>query len=468
MKSYLSQFLARAGKLQVGSWSLDFSLLPRNSNCTRIGRLAPKGIYFGVRVTLKRYERAPVGEKATFSGHPIGRLAPFGFKVGDVALSCICPQGSLRGLPLITSLALLLTAVLLAQPSAMAIDMAVVNANVITVDETKPNAEAFAIVGDRFVQVGSNEEVKAFIKPETQVVDLRGRTVVPGFNDAHIHPQPVHPPMSRLGKVPCDPAHIQSIEELIAALQAKADVTPKGEWVIGTRYQDTKLGRHPTRRDLDKASTAHPIYIGHSSGHIGVANSLALQLAKVDASTTDPKGGAFDRDDEGVPNGVLRETAQAIVRQAGPDLPVPSTRETIEGYRRQFAQYLEKGITSIQIAGIDLDTMRKLQSMPQADRPLRIYVMLRNEHLSDLIRLKQQQALGDKYFRLGAIKRWFGNSLSGRTCLLYESYADRPDYFGIPPRDTQQEINEDWEKVSGTNGTAAGFGTSRRSIEVCG
>lgn len=337
---------------------------------------------------------------------------------------------------------LLFAAALWLPSESCGIDAAFVNANVITLDDARPHAEAFAISNDQFARVGSNDEIRALIKPGAQVIDLRGLTVVPGFNDAHIHPQPVHPPMSRLGKVPCDPGHVRSIEELIAALRAKADVTPAGAWVLGSRYQDTKLGRHPNRWDLDKASTEHPIYIGHSSGHVGVANSLALRLAKVDASTKDPKGGAFDRDANAVPNGILRESAQGIVRNAGPELPVASTREKVEGYRRQFAEYSKKGITSIQIAGIDLETMRTLQAMPQADRPLRIYVMLRNRHLADLVALKEQSALGDKFFRLGAIKHWYGNSLSGRTCLLYEPYADRPDYFGIPPRDTQQEILE--------------------------
>jgi predicted amidohydrolase YtcJ len=362
---------------------------------------------------------------------------------------------------------LLAVAVILGVPhGVIATDIVVVNANVITIDKEQPTAEAFAIVGDQFVEVGSNEKVKTLVKPETKVIDLRGMTVVPGFNDAHIHPRPIHPPMSRLGTVLCDPVRVGSMEELIDALKAKAEATPKGEWVIGTGYQDTKLGRHPTRWDLDKASTEHPIYIGHSSGHIGVSNSLALQLAKVDASTADPRGGAFDRDDANLPNGILRETAQAIVREAGPELPVASTRETIEGYRRQFAQYLEKGLTSIQIAGIDLETMRTLQAMRQDARPLRIYVMLRNEHLPDLIELNEQQALGNKYFRLGAVKRWFGNSLSGRTCLLYKPYADRPDYFGIPPRDSQQEINDRVREIHDAGFQACIHANGDREIDM--
>ena len=320
-------------------------------------------------------------------------------------------------------------------------DTAFVNANVLTVDDSKPYAEAFSIVKDRFGHVGSNQQIESLVGDDAEIIDLHGLTVIPGFNDAHIHPQSIHRPMSRLGKVPCDPDHVRSIDELIAKLKAKAAVTPKGDWVLGTRYQDTKLGRHPTRWDLDRASTDHPIYIGHSSGHVGVVNSLALSLAQVDATTPDPKGGAFDRGQQGIPNGILRESAQSRVREAGPELPVASTQETIDGYRRQFQRYVANGITSIQIAGISLRTMRTLQSMPQQTRPVRIYVMLRNNYLADLVELKQRGALGDEYFRLGAIKYWFGNSLSGRTCWLYKPYADRPDYFGIPPKDSQEIIN---------------------------
>jgi hypothetical protein len=136
------------------------------------------------------------------------------------------------------------------------IDLVAINANVITVDSERPAAEAFAVRGDRIVAVGASQQIRQMISAETRVMDLGSRTVVPGFNDAHMHPQPIYPPLSRLGDVPCDPDHVRSLDELIEALREKANVTPRGSWVIGTRYQDTKLGRHPTRWDLDKASTA--------------------------------------------------------------------------------------------------------------------------------------------------------------------------------------------------------------------
>ena len=280
-----------------------------------------------------------------------------------------------------------------------------------------------------------------YINDQTKVIDAQGRVVLPGFNDAHLHPTPIYPVLSRLGTVPCDPNNVADLSTLIAALKEKASVTPTGQWIIGTSYQDTKLGRHPTRDDLDQASTEHPIYIGHSSGHVAAVNSLALKLAKVDRDTVDPRGGAFDRDADEVPNGILRESAKEIVLAAGPERPIATTKEQIDGYARCFANYVADGITSIQIAGTTPEMVQLLQQMDVQACPLRVYVMLKNEYLEDLKDFRSSGELGDDRLRLGAIKRWFGNSLSGQTCWLYQEYANRSGYYGIPPKDSQADID---------------------------
>ncbi len=224
--------------------------------------------------------------------------------------------------------------------------------------------------------------------------------------------------------------------------QVQVDITPPGQWVFGSRYQDTKLGRHPTRFDLDRASTQHPIYLTHSSGHVAAVNSLALELARITKDSPDPRGGGFDRLEDGTPNGVLRESAKSIVRNAGPEPPQATTEEKLTGYKKRFGKYLSKGITSIQVAGTSpssVDFYRLLQSSGQR---IRMYVMLRPANIETLRQWQDQQGLGNENLKLGAIKHFHGNSLSGRTCWLYEPYADRPDYFGIPPKASQQELNE--------------------------
>ncbi len=209
-------------------------------------------------------------------------------------------------------------------------ELVVLNAAVKTMDAEAPLAEAFAVQHGRFMRVGSAAEVRPHIGPDTRVIDAAGKTVLPGFNDAHIHPSPRFSEDSPLGWVPCGPDSVASIEELVERLRAKAVLTPAGQWVKGERYQDTKLGRHPTRQDLDKVSKLHPVSISHSSGHVAVVNSFALELANVDQRTPDPRGGRFDRDAAGVPNGILRESAKGIVFSAGPNEPENGSQAFID------------------------------------------------------------------------------------------------------------------------------------------
>ena len=220
---------------------------------------------------------------------------------------------------------LVLVVLTLARASSVAApaDLVVRHANVVTMDAAAPRAQAFAVTGEQFVMVGDEASVSALIGPSTRVLELRGKTVVPGFIDAHAHPGPEYPEDSPWAAVDCRPNKVRTIEALVAALKAKAGRTPAGQWVTGTRYQETKLGRHPTRWDLDRASTNHPIIISHSSGHQSVGNSLALELAKVSRDSADPAGGKFVRDERGELTGLLQERAAGMVRSAGPRRPAP-------------------------------------------------------------------------------------------------------------------------------------------------
>ncbi len=199
-------------------------------------------------------------------------------------------------------------------------DLVVISAKIITVGDRNPRAEALAIRDGKFVVVGSDVEIRSLIGPNTQIIDAGGKTLVPGFVDAHMHPGPTYPVTSRLGRVDLSPDNVPRMQDVVAALRGKASITPEGEWVIGTRYQDTKLGRHPSRWDLDQASTVHPIFITHSSGHVSAVNSLALETASIDSATPDPPGGGFERDNEGRPTGVVWENAIESIMRAGPPL----------------------------------------------------------------------------------------------------------------------------------------------------
>jgi predicted amidohydrolase YtcJ len=325
-------------------------------------------------------------------------------------------------------------------------DMIVVDAVVITVDDALPQVEAFAVRAGRIAEVGNSETIRRLAGTDTVTIEGRGRTITPGFIDAHCHPRPQFPVESPFGEVACGPAACKSIDDVIRALRAKAAITPAGQWVMGRGYQDTKLGRHLTRHDLDQASTRHPIYVGHSSGHVAAVNSLALITAKVSRETPDPRGGQFDRDKDGEPTGVLRERAKGIVLDAGPERPEPSEREYVEGLRRCFAEFVAKGITSVHVAGTSLESTKRLRRAVSLGGAPRIYAMLRE---SDAIEaFEQTEGRGelsrsdDEWLKLGAVKLFHGNSLSGQTCWLYEPYALRPNYYGIPPARSQESLDE--------------------------
>lgn len=335
----------------------------------------------------------------------------------------------------------LLAAAPAAAAGGLAAELVVLDANVITVDAARPRAEAFAVRDGRFALVGDARRVREAIGPRTRVLELGGRTVTPGFVDAHLHPRPEYPWDSRLGQVDLSPASVATLDELVEALRAKAALTPPEEWVLGTGYQDTKLGRHPTRGDLDRASVRHPIYIRHSSNHVAAVNSLALEQAGISRETPDPPGGGFDRDASGRPDGVCREDAGARVLEAGPPLPQATRAEELEGIRRTFRAFLREGITSIHDAAATPDSLRLYQDARAAGEPLRVSLLMRDAHLDELAQLGLRSGFGDARLRLGGIKVFHGNSLSGRTCWLYEPYADRPDYFGIPPARSQEELD---------------------------
>src|ERR1043166_9483827 len=268
-------------------------------------------------------------------------------------------------------------------------DIVVRKANLITMDTNQPRAQAFAVADGRFVFVGNDDAVERFIGPKTLLLELTGKTVTPGFIDAHAHPGPEFPEDSPWASVDCRPEKVSTMEALVAAIKSKAARTPTGQWVIGSRYQETKLGRHPTRWDLDRASTNHPIIISHSSGHQSVCNSLALQLARVTRDTPDPAGGKFVRDDRGEPTGLLQERAAGMVRPAGPGTVKAPEPETLAAYRAGFRRYLSRGVSTVHVAGASISDAAMLERARTDELPLRLYIMLREDPLGDAVERKQ-------------------------------------------------------------------------------
>ena len=357
---------------------------------------------------------------------------------------------------------------LLAASAACAADAIYINGVVITVDKSKPYAEAFAVTNGRFSAVGSNAEIRRLDRPGVQVVDLRGMTVTPGFNDVHLHPVGVYEESSPYYTPWLGPDKIHNMSQLVAALKAKADKRPAGELVGGSRYDDVKLGRHPNRHDLDQASTTHPIVISHASGHIIVVNSYVLKASGIDRETKDPPGGSFDRDPDGTPNGVIREAARRLLthftsRVGEPRVPF---EQEVEGYLRCFRGYSERGITSAGIAGGNPASFHLYQAVRDAGGPVRMGFMFTEGNLPQLKAMGIRSGFGDDLLRITSMKVFHGNSFSGRTCWLSEPYSDRPGYYGIPPARSQDDLDKAFQAMHDAGFQIATHSNGDREIDM--
>ena len=351
---------------------------------------------------------------------------------------------------------------------AFATDTIVINAKVITVDKEHPSAQAFAIDNGRFTAVGTNAEILKLRTAATKIVDLKGETVTPGFNDAHLHPQAIFQEGTPHYRVWLGGDRIKTIGELVDALKRQAAVTPPGARISGYGYNDELLGRHPNRHDLDKVSTTQPIEITHGSGHITVVNSYVLNASGVTKDTPDPKGGALDRDADGTPNGVIRESARGVLAR-GSDrnkADAPTHEEELNAYMTCFRQYSAKGITSASIAGGSPSSFRIMQQLRDRRNPVRVGFMFSAASFDQIESAGIQSGFGDDRLRITAIKNYQGNSLSGRTAWLSEAYSDRPGYFGIPPARTQEKLDEDYQKWWDAGWQVATHSNGDREIDM--
>lgn len=356
----------------------------------------------------------------------------------------------------------------LATQTACATDLIVINANVITVDTNHPAAQAFAVDAGHFIAVGTNEEVLKFKTASTKIVDLHGETVVPGFNDVHLHPQPLFAEGTPHYRVWLGADRVHSIDEVVAALKRQAGVTPAGKLISGYGYNDVVLGRHPNRHDLDKVSTTQPIIITHGSGHITVVNSYVLQAAGVTKDTKDPVGGALDRDPDGTPNGVIRESARRLISGAvgSQNRDSLSKQDELAGYMTCFRQYSQQGITSAGIAGAGPSTFEAMQQLRNMGNPVRVAFMFSADTFDKLQATGVRSGFGDDRLRVTALKTYQGNSLSGRTAWLSEAYSDRPGYFGIPPARTQEQLDADYQKWWDAGWQVATHSNGDREIDM--
>jgi len=285
-----------------------------------------------------------------------------------------------------------------------AADLILKNANIITVDPEKPNAELVAIKGDRILSVGDNEGLESFSGAGTRVIDCRGKTVVPGFNDAHCH---IFSFLRKLLSVDLSPPSVRSIDDIKTAIRRKAEKTPPGQWITGTDYNDFTIAekRHPNRWDIDEVAHHHPVILSHRSLHACVLNSLALSIAGITWETEEPAGGHIDRDvTTGEPNGLLFEMLGYIREKVMPSL---SEAELINGISLANRHYLSQGITSLQDATYVSDYRRWQHYLLFKEKGIlksRVSMMCGTETMDQFREKGLGFGYGDSHLRLGGVK----------------------------------------------------------------
>jgi predicted amidohydrolase YtcJ len=286
----------------------------------------------------------------------------------------------------------------------MSADLVLTNANVITMNPSQPTAGLVAIKGKKIWLVGDNDQLGEVRGAKTKLIDCGGRTVVPGFNDAHCH---IFSFIIKLGSIDLSPPAISSIADIKAAIRNRAWNTPAGNWITASDYNEFYLAekRHPNRRDLDEVAPEHPVVLYHRSLHACVLNSLALAMAGITSQTPEPPGAIIERElDGGQPSGRLFEMVRYIRGQV---LPPLSDEELAEGMAVASRHYLSMGITSLQEASANNDykrwlTLKRFQDNGQLKG--RVAMLFGFDALAQFQERGLEFGAGDERLRLGGVK----------------------------------------------------------------
>ena len=322
----------------------------------------------------------------------------------------------------------------------MKADLVLRGGKIITVDERETIAEAVAAKYGRIIAVGDQKEINIYVGPSTKIIELNGRTVIPGLMDSHSHMADEGAGRMRLVDLSQE-AGVQNIKDIQERLRERARKTPKGTWVFGYQEDDSKLAekRHPTRWELDIASSDHPISISTVGGHFSVLNSKAFEMAGVTKETPDPIGGKFDRNEAGEITGGAHEKALNIVIPK--EAEEPSKEQSYEGAKAILRDCASVGLTCAydlvdgpQIrALIDLNTKGEL--------PIRMRMDATIDLFPELNKAGVHQMFGDDMLRLCGLKFFFDGAISARTAAVTEPYCDKPGFYGV--MSTNKEIAEE-------------------------
>ena len=306
------------------------------------------------------------------------------------------------------------------------------NGKILTVDESLPEVQAIAIRGDRVAALGTVADIRRYVGPSTEVIDLQGQLAIPGFIEGHGHFTGVGEAELNLKLMPTT-----SWDQIVSMVADAARTAKPGEWIIGRGWHQEKwtmrpnpnVEGFPTHASLDAVSPNNPVLLTHASGHASFVNAKAMEISDINRSTPNPPGGEILKDAAGNPTGLLRETASGLVHTNVGDPSRP--RKALQLASREV---LSKGITSFQDAGSSFATIDLMKQMiDQGQIGVRLWVMVREGNTREAPFLVKYRTIdyGDGHLTVRAIKRQMDGALGSRGAWLLEPYSDKPDSVGL-------------------------------------
>ena len=306
-------------------------------------------------------------------------------------------------------------------------DLIISNAKVWTGDKAQPAAQAVAILGERIVAVGSKADVALWRGPNTTLIDAQGELLLPGFNDSHTH---FAEGGQQLDAVQLNDA--TSAQEFVRRIGERAKKTPKGEWILNGDWDETKWNpaELPTAEMIDPVTGDTPVFVSRYDGHMSLANSAAMKLAGVKASTPDPPGGQIVRDAKGNPTGAFKDAAESLIDKV---IPPPNHEQRVRAIKRALAHAASLGVTSVQHMSADYaDIAVYAELLDEGKLTTRIYAApLISDGAVDQAKLGIRHAFGSPYLRIGAVKGFADGSLGSRTAYFFDPFSDQPNNRGL-------------------------------------
>jgi predicted amidohydrolase YtcJ len=315
-------------------------------------------------------------------------------------------------------------------------DLIVSNAKIWTVDPAHPKAEAVAAIGDRIAAVGTVAEIDVLRGPKTIVIDAEGKSVLPGFNDAHVH--------FIDGGCQLDNVELKnaaSAQEFARRIAERARSIQPGDWILGGGWDEQAWDKPllPAKGLLDPDTASVPVFVNRYDGHMSLANSVALRLAGIAAKTPDPPGGEIVRDAHGNPTGILKDGAMGLVSKIIPPL---TAERRMRAAQRALAYAASLGVTSVQDMGPDYADIALYMALAEkGELTARVYAAPPEMKWMDQARIGIRRGFGTSYLRLGAIKGFADGSLGSTTAYFFEPYADAPQTRGL--------LSDEMQPVSG-------------------